>query len=166
MKEAVITDTLGVFRETTLVTDDVAGVFPIYGHPELPQVEGEEDAPQGSEVDSEEATPEPVLTGYQIAMPVTPGLYVPKWDFEAEAWVEALTPEEIEELKKPQQPVSVYERVSQLEAENASLKASAARQNEDFQNYMEFSMQEQAALKEQQARMNADFQELIESIAT
>ncbi|MCY9593716.1 hypothetical protein PC41400_21560 [Paenibacillus chitinolyticus] len=147
MKEAIITDALGVFQETTLVADDVTGVFPIYGSPEE---------------DNEEEVPESVITGYQIAVSIPPGLFTPKWDFEAEAWTEALSAEEIEKLKNPPQPVTLQDRVSQLETENASLKASAARANADLQEYMEFSMKVQEEQKTQQARMNADFQELIE----
>ncbi|WP_217562807.1 hypothetical protein [Paenibacillus sp. GbtcB18] len=56
--------------------------------------------------------------------------------------------------------------VAELAAENQKLRQEIARQNEDFQSYMEFAMQEQAALKGQQAQMNKDLQELIESIAT
>lgn len=151
MKEAIITDVLGVFQETSLVAEDVTGVFPIYGSPEE---------------DNEEEVPEPVITGYQIAVSMPPGLFMPKWDFEAEAWMEALRTEEIEKLKNPPQPVTLQERIKQLETENENLKESAARQNADFQAYMEFSISEQTKLKEQQARMNEDFRNFMESVTT
>ncbi|WP_068773466.1 hypothetical protein [Paenibacillus sp. FJAT-26967] len=113
MKEAIITDTLGVFEETTLVTDDVIGVFPIYGplpHPE----EG-----------SAEVQQEPKITGYRIAVGVPPGLYRPKWDFETESWTEALTPEEIEEIIKPQP-----QEATEAEQKIAALEIALAVQTE------------------------------------
>ncbi|OXM84616.1 hypothetical protein [Paenibacillus rigui] len=68
MKEAIIVNLDGYMTDVTLVADDVTGVFPIYQQP--------------GKSESEEVV-EPVLTGHTVAVPVTPGLYKPRFDFAA-----------------------------------------------------------------------------------
>ncbi|MFS0841178.1 hypothetical protein [Paenibacillus sp. 1P03SA] len=131
MKEAVITDTLGVFQETTLVTDDVVGVLPIYASPPEPEAEPEDRRELASptpEESREKTMQEPILVGYRIAVPITPGLYLPKWDFESESWIEALSSEDIAELTKPRpvEPTPTDTKVADLEAENKELSKRLA----------------------------------------
>ncbi|WP_405079349.1 hypothetical protein ACI48J_16675 [Paenibacillus chitinolyticus] len=56
--------------------------------------------------------------------------------------------------------------LEELALENEKLRKEIARQNADFQAYIEYSINEQTRLKEQQAKINADFQDLMESITT
>ncbi|WP_438432339.1 hypothetical protein [Gorillibacterium sp. sgz500922] len=78
MKEAIITDTSGLYVDVTLTSDSDLGVTPIY------------ETPAPDEPDAEPA--EPVLTSYRVAIPVTPGLYKPRFDLAAwEAYQAAIT---------------------------------------------------------------------------
>ncbi|MGX4584974.1 hypothetical protein [Paenibacillus chitinolyticus] len=56
--------------------------------------------------------------------------------------------------------------LTELSVENEKLRMEIARQNADFQAYIEYSINEQTMLKEQQARMNEDFRTFMESVTT
>ncbi|MFE6798527.1 hypothetical protein [Paenibacillus chitinolyticus] len=56
--------------------------------------------------------------------------------------------------------------LTELSVENEKLRMEIARQNADFQAYIEYSINEQTILKEQQARMNEDFRTFMESVTT
>jgi hypothetical protein len=73
MKEAILVDVDGLYKEPVLVDDSESGVSEIYETPEPTEAVPE---------------PEPVVTGYRIAVQVPEGLYLPKWDSLAVAWVE------------------------------------------------------------------------------
>ena len=90
MKEAIIVDTNGFFQNVELVPNDTFGVFSIY---ETPAASETEDEPP---VES----PEPVLVGYRVAVPVPPGLYWPRFD--VEGWRDAVAAYEtsLEEYRK------------------------------------------------------------------
>lgn len=76
MKEARIIDMDGYMFDVSLVDDSVTGVIPIYEQSQL----GNEEEPQ-----------DPVLVAYTVAVPVTPGLYKPRFDFAAwDAYQEAV----------------------------------------------------------------------------
>ena len=53
--------------------------------------------------------------GFLVPAPAPPGLYRPRWDFEAEEWVEGMTQAEIDELNKPQPVNSLEKRINDLE---------------------------------------------------
>ena len=55
------------------------------------------------------------VTGHIVSTPVPPGLYLPKWNFDTEKWVEGLTQAEIDELNKPQSDNSLEKRLTDLE---------------------------------------------------
>ncbi|WP_431785750.1 hypothetical protein [Paenibacillus lactis] len=130
MKAVPIVNKDGLYLEDTLVDDAFFGVVPFYITPE-------------ADPEAEE-TPEPVIAGYTVGIPVTPGLFRPRFDLAAwEAykdvvtsaedaynaayaewsklpeeergdppiyvapeqptlWIEGLSPEEIEEITRPQ----------------------------------------------------------------
>jgi hypothetical protein len=85
---------------------------------------------QVSKIDSDGFFVEPVIVNdedfdednplppYLIATPVPEGLYKPRWD--GNKWVEGLTPEEIEELKRLHQPQP--SELDLLKQENAEMK--------------------------------------------
>ncbi|WP_372011080.1 hypothetical protein NBRC13296_10255 [Paenibacillus chitinolyticus] len=56
--------------------------------------------------------------------------------------------------------------LEELARENEKLRKEIARQNADFQAYIEYSINEQTRLNEEQARMNEDFRNFMESVAT
>ncbi|MGE6229558.1 hypothetical protein [Paenibacillus chitinolyticus] len=56
--------------------------------------------------------------------------------------------------------------MEELARENEKLRMEIARQNADFQAYIEYSINEQTMLKEQQSRMNEDFRNFMESVTT
>lgn len=98
MKEAIITDLEGYYQDTTLVADDVTGVFPIF-----------EPVKQEEELEPMEAPEEPteletVHVGYTVSVPVPEGLYKPRYDLEA--WQAALEQYELDmkAWKQEQQP--------------------------------------------------------------
>ncbi|OMD99633.1 hypothetical protein BSK60_33660, partial [Paenibacillus odorifer] len=70
MKEAIITDMNGLYTDVTIVSDTEFGVTPLY---EIPTSEYDHDTPANE-------TPEPVLVGYRVAVPVPAGLYKPHFD--------------------------------------------------------------------------------------
>ncbi|MEK4878941.1 hypothetical protein [Paenibacillus sp. FSL R5-0908] len=77
MKEAIITDMNGLYTDVTIVSDTEFGVTPLY---EIPTSEYDHDTPANE-------TPEPVLVGYRVAVPVPAGLYKPHFDLVAwNAW--------------------------------------------------------------------------------
>lgn len=147
MKEAVLTDLNGLYTGVAIVSDAESGVTPLY---EQPVPDPDADPPA--------ETPEPVLVGYRVAVSVTPGLYLPRFDLavwetyqdeERQAydaylergdmpvyvppeqpafWLEGLTPEEIEALHPPA-PETAEEKLARLERENTLLKAQVQAQS-------------------------------------
>jgi hypothetical protein len=78
MKEAIIVDLDGRYKEPTIVSSDMHGVTPIYETTYEPvEVEGgDEESPVGTiEVQT--------LVGHTVAVQVPQGLYMPKFDLEA-----------------------------------------------------------------------------------
>ncbi|MEC0212632.1 hypothetical protein ABEX47_13010 [Paenibacillus ehimensis] len=75
MKEAIIVDVDGYMTDVTLVADNVTGVFPYYYQPK-PSVRVKEDIEGSRQPISE-------IIGYVIAVPVSAGLYRPRFDFSA-----------------------------------------------------------------------------------
>lgn len=71
MKEAILVDVNGVHQGVELVSLSIDGVMPIYAAPEPPQ-EGVETPEQ---VETPDEPPEPVLTGYRVAIPIPQGMY-------------------------------------------------------------------------------------------
>lgn len=114
MKEAIIVDAFGNFKDTTIVPFEQFGVMPIYAQVEQP----------GACEDAEDQKPE--ITGYIVAEKVPAGLYMPRWDFANSEWAEGLTAEEIDALCNTPQPQSDSERIAQLEADNAVLALDLA----------------------------------------
>lgn len=114
MKAVPRVDLNGLYTDVTLVDDAFYGVVPFYA----PLLESEPELPpetDGAAVDEPEEEAEPEIAGYIVGVPVPQGLYLPRFDLAAwEAreeddlsdpssyWAEGLTPEEIEELTKPQ----------------------------------------------------------------
>ena len=101
MKAVPKVDLDGVFIEDVLVEDSFTGIRPVFA---LPVTSPDED--QG----------EPHIIAYLIGYPVSPGLYKPRWDTVTEKWVEALTPEEIEDIRN-QPPTSspVDQQIEELQ---------------------------------------------------
>ncbi|GAA0382673.1 hypothetical protein [Paenibacillus motobuensis] len=113
MKAVPKVNTDGLYLEDTLVDDAFYGVVPFYAP--LPELPPETDPEAADEPEEEVEEAEPEIAGYVVGVPVPQGLYLPQFDLAAwEAreedvqtdptgyWVEGLTPEEIEELTKPQ----------------------------------------------------------------
>ncbi|MNI57152.1 hypothetical protein D3C73_1121940 [compost metagenome] len=105
----------GLYLEDELVDDAFSGVVPFYApEPVLPLDTNNTDDPE----QPEEREPEPA--GYIVGVPVPQGLFRPQFDLMAwEAreegdtsdkssyWGEGLTPEEIKELTKTQEPTEL-----------------------------------------------------------
>jgi hypothetical protein len=83
MKEALITNVDGLMIDVTLVEDTVTGVLPIHEYVE-------------DKLNPNELTD--VLVGYQIAVNVPEGLYLPKWDLINGLWIEGKVFDPIVEL--------------------------------------------------------------------
>lgn len=135
MKEAIRIDTNGFYVEPELVTPDTNGVIAIYETPTLYDME-------------EQESPEPVLVGYRVAIPVPPGLYKPRFDLAAwetynapqvheqdvngqpvplprpdvQLWVEGLTQEEIDAIRDAPQPETDFQKIGRLEQEKQALE--------------------------------------------
>lgn len=106
MKEAIIIDLDGYMTDVVLVDDAVTGVFSIYSTPE-PEEEGE--------------APEPVLTGYSVAIRPPEGLYKLRFDLDTETWGEGLTQEEIDAIRNAPVLPTPEQRIADLEEENINL---------------------------------------------
>jgi hypothetical protein len=123
MKEAIIVDKNGYFKDVTLVEDDVTGVFPLY------ETIGEWDSPEGEPVE-----PPTVLIGYQIAVPFPPDFFacpmpgqqkglrfnVEAWEageFDQDnlstLWDEGLSQEEIDAIRNAPKPPSDLDIIGQ-----------------------------------------------------
>lgn len=119
MKEAIITDINGLFKDVELVTSDTTGVIPIY--------EALERSEMGVAI-------EPQLIGYKIAVKCPEGLYSPRFNVELwcvgdydsaeELWVEGLSPEELAKRLEPQPVPKTAEQleIERLTKENAAIK--------------------------------------------
>lgn len=114
MKEAIIVDASGTFKDTTIVPFEQFGVIPIYAQAKQPGA-GEETADQNTDI-----------TGFIVAEKVPASLYMPRWDFPNSEWVEGLTAEEIDAIRNAPWPQSDSERIAQLEADNAVLALDLA----------------------------------------
>lgn len=78
MKAIPKVNTEGLYLEDALVDDAFSGVVPFYAElavPELPLETGT--------VDEQPAKQEPEIAGYMVGLPVTPGLYLPRFDITA-----------------------------------------------------------------------------------
>lgn len=132
MKAVPRVDLKGLYTDVTLVDDAFYGIVPFYADPPVkePELPSEVDA---AVMDEPEEEIEPEIAGYIVGVPVPPGLYLPWFDLTAwesrgedkqtdpsSYWTEGLTPEEIEELTKPQP--SEPSELEQLRAENTELK--------------------------------------------
>lgn len=124
MKAVPRVDLNGLYTDVTLVDDAFYGVVPFYADPPEPELPPETDDPAEDEQLEEETEPE--IAGYIVGVPVPPGLYRPRFDLAAweareedelldpsEYWQEGLTPEEIEELTKPQPQESELDQLKQ-----------------------------------------------------
>ncbi|GIO88182.1 hypothetical protein J25TS5_51140 [Paenibacillus faecis] len=70
MKAVPKINTGGLFIEDVIAEDAFSGVVPFYITPEV-------------DPDAKNKAPEPILAGYTVGIPVTPGLYLPRFDLEA-----------------------------------------------------------------------------------
>ncbi|WP_334072475.1 MULTISPECIES: hypothetical protein [Paenibacillus] len=68
MKTAPKIDTNGLFIEDVIADDAFSGVVPFYITPDA---------------EDTDKTPEPIHVGYTVGIPVTPGLFRPRFDLEA-----------------------------------------------------------------------------------
>lgn len=78
MKAIPKVNTEGLYLEDALVDDAFSGVVPFYAElsvPELPLETGIED--------EQPAKQEPEIAGYMVGLPVTPGLYLPRFNIAA-----------------------------------------------------------------------------------
>lgn len=166
MKEALKIDQNGYLIDTTLVDDNVSGVFPLYRKAELPD--------QSMESEAENRQPALELIGYTVAIPVPEGLYKPRFDFAAwelynkppepevgadgmpkmdesgnviykprpvvKLWVEGLIPEEIEAIKNPPKQPTAEERIAALTAQLKMQEKQMAAVSADLQAVMEYIM--------------------------
>ncbi|MUG66555.1 hypothetical protein GNP94_11145 [Paenibacillus campinasensis] len=174
MKAVPKVNTDGLYMEDVLVDDAFNGVVPFYNEPLQPAVlDGAASHATDSEDEDEGQRPEAEVAGYMVGIPVSPGLFHPRFDLvgwlayqEAlaaaqaeyqqalnswhqlpqeergqqpvllwpslpELWEEGLSPEEIEELTKPQP--AVPGEVDRLGAELVARELEALelrRQNE------------------------------------
>ncbi|MBW5447437.1 hypothetical protein GE107_15370 [Cohnella sp. CFH 77786] len=106
MKEALKVDLTGNVVDVELVADDAPDITERY-----------EPDPENSE--------ELILVGYLVAKkpPEEVQIYKHKWDFEAEEWTEALTPEEIDAIKNTPTPKSPIEiRADQLDVRTLGMQ--------------------------------------------
>lgn len=141
MKAVPKVNTDGLYLEDELVDDAFSGVVPFYAEPEHPIFDPE--APEQPEAPEDEKKLEPDIVGYLVGVPVSPGLFRPRFDLEAwetyqallendpqenfpDLWIEGLSQEEIDELTKPQpeEPSELdllKRRLTEAEAKNAQL---------------------------------------------
>lgn len=175
MKAVPKVNTHGLYIEDTLVDDAFSGVVPFYSHMEQGEPDvfttidatGSEDEPSNED--------ESNISGYIVGIPVTPGLFRPRFDLAAwkayetaltaaqdsfqqalsewqalpeeqrgdmpvlestpqpTLWIEGLTPEEIEELTKPQpQEPNELDRIGS-EMVTRELEALELRQQNEAQ---------------------------------
>ncbi|MFE0554776.1 hypothetical protein ACFW1P_02410 [Paenibacillus sp. NPDC058910] len=160
MKAVPKVNTDGFYIEDTLVDDAFSGVVPFYAEIEPQLIDPDKAEQEAEEQPEEEAEPE--IAGYTVGVPVTPGLFRPRFDLDGwqayrdavdtaltefqqtydewaalpedgrgdmphaesppmpDLWVEGLTPEEIEEITRPQPQVP--SELERLQAENVELK--------------------------------------------
>lgn len=185
----------GLYLEDTLVDDAFSGVVPFYVdmEPKPPTDPGEAEQDPAPEVEQPAETPEPVLAGYIVGVPVKPGLFRPRFDlaaweayqdaesaakeaFQAEydrwsalpeeergepptyvppelptLWIEGLTPEEIEELTRPQphEPTELEllaEVVEGIQQQNAQLQEVVVSSGEELSAVKTASTEQQLTL--------------------
>ena len=99
----------GLYIEDNIVDDTFSGIVPFYAP--LQESRDHQQVQGISEISKEEQSE---IAGYTVGIPVTPGLYLPKFDLEgwnsreegdardpSSYWMEGLTKEEIEELTRP-----------------------------------------------------------------
>lgn len=146
MKAVPKVNTDGLYMEDALVDDAFNGVVPFYAEPPVPDPglpADREDETGEDEQQPEEQEPE--IAGYIVGVPVSPGLYHPRFDLEAweayqgaeepgeqsELWVEGLTPEEIEEITRPPEREPTETEI--LAEEVAGLKEMSAQNQSDIQ---------------------------------
>ena len=71
----------GLYIEDTLADDTFTGVVPFYADPPAP---GPESPPETDSEAADEQPDEPEIVGYIVGVPVSAGLYMPR--FSLEAW--------------------------------------------------------------------------------
>jgi len=166
----------GLYLEDALVDDTFTGVVPFYSDSKLGISDVLTTIGDGTQSDDESLSESEInISGYIVGIPVTPGLYQPRFDFAAwsayqeavseaqdsyqeafskwqalsedelgvapimesilmpDFWIEGLTPEEIEELTRPQ-PVELNEldRLG-IEMVTRELEALELRQQNEAQ---------------------------------
>lgn len=102
MKEAVIVGLDGFYKEPVIVGDEESGVFEVLETQESLDFEGN-------------FTYTDVLIGHRISVPVPEGLYLPKWDSLAEAWIEGKPQAEIDAIKQAPESLSIEQQLSDLQ---------------------------------------------------
>ncbi|MNC28951.1 hypothetical protein D3C75_771820 [compost metagenome] len=129
MKAVPKVNTEGLYLEDSVVDDTFSGVIPFYANLQKAILSTETD-----DTDNQEQAGEVEIAGYIIGIPVLPGLFKPRfnissWEAREEGgtsdlssyWIEGLTPQEIEELTKPNpQEPSELERL-QMELTNTQI---------------------------------------------
>lgn len=185
MKAAPKVNTDGLYLEDTLVDDAFSGVVPFYAEIEAEPPAYPDEAEQEPALETEQPaeTPEPVIAGYIVGVPVTPGLFRPRFDLAAweayrasvdvaltefqraydewsalhedergemphaesppipDLWIEGLTPEEIEEITRPQP-----QEPTELELLTAVIEG-IQQQNSQLQEVIVSSGEELSAVK-------------------
>lgn len=137
MKEIFIIDLQGYFIDVELGPNDETGVSEVYEQVEVTPA-----------TETEPAEYEERLIGYRVAIPVPPGLYKPRFDFEAweaynapqeptyddegrpvyppkpavNLWVEGLTQEEIDAIRNQPAMETPDQKIERLEAELAAAR--------------------------------------------
>jgi hypothetical protein len=162
VKEAIRIDLDGFYVEPELVPLDTNGVTEIYE----PQLTG---PGEGEEPEQ----PELVLTGYRVAIPVTQGLYRPKFDLVA--WELYNVPQEYERdevgelvLDEYDQPIPIpkpevqfwIEGLTQEELDeirNRAIPKTTEEKLQDATKEISLLSAEKEALRQQLKQINTDF---------
>jgi hypothetical protein len=118
MKAIAEVDVNGLYVEDVIVDDNVYGVIPVYEQTSIGATEGTQDK---------------VITGYQVAVSVPQGLFHPKWDIKKYKWIEGLSPEKIEELKKEPEVIPVDSDLDGRLKKQESTQAQQSKTLEEVQ---------------------------------
>lgn len=130
MREALIIDLEGYITDVILVEDTLIGVTAV--NKITPSILDDE----GVELEPEIIEP----IGYQVTVTCPDGFYKPRWDFDSLAWVESLTPEEIQAIKDIPNPVTDADKIAKLEAEKTALEERLSATESAIMALMDLSM--------------------------
>lgn len=85
MKAVPKVNTDGLYLEDVIVDDAFNGVVPFYSEVKPSPVEPDATEQEGANRDGQQpaVVPEPVIVGYVVGIPVSPGLYHPRFDLPA-----------------------------------------------------------------------------------